>query len=82
MVIDKFFYVIVSFFLSYLFDYFICVFYCKVELVKNFSEMEYVVFWECLKFCGLEKDIEFYNVVDLLVFIGLGFFFVFMVFLF
>jgi D-glycero-alpha-D-manno-heptose-7-phosphate kinase len=70
--IDKFSYVTASPFLSHLFDYSIRVSYRKVELVKNSSEMEHVVFRECLKFCGLEKDIELHNVADLPAFTGLG----------
>lgn len=70
--IDKFSYVTASPFLSHLFDYSIRVSYRKVELVKNPSEMEHVVFRECLKFCGLEKDIELHNVADLPAFTGLG----------
>ncbi|MBE9175349.1 GHMP kinase [Synechocystis salina LEGE 06155] len=70
--IDKFSYVTASPFLSHLFDYSIRVSYRKVELVKNPSEMEHVVFRECLKFCGLAKDIELHNVADLPAFTGLG----------
>ncbi|MEB3228198.1 MAG: GHMP kinase [Synechocystis sp.] len=70
--IDKFSYVTASPFLSHLFDYSIRVSYRKVELVKTPDEMEHRVFRECLKFCGLEKDIELHNVADLPAFTGLG----------
>jgi D-glycero-alpha-D-manno-heptose-7-phosphate kinase len=70
--IDKFSYVTASPFLSHLFDYSIRVSYRKVELVKTPAEMEHRVFRECLKFCGLEKDIELHNVADLPAFTGLG----------
>ncbi|MFN9174601.1 MAG: GHMP kinase [Synechocystis sp.] len=70
--IDKFSYVTASPFLSHLFDYSIRVSYRKVELVKTPDEMEHRVFKECLKFCGLEKDIELHNVADLPAFTGLG----------
>ena len=70
--IDKFSYVTASPFLSHLFDYSVRVSYRKVELVKTISEMEHRVFKECLKFCGLEKDIELHNVADLPAFTGLG----------
>jgi len=70
--IDKFSYVTASPFLSHLFDYSIRVSYRKVELVKTPEEMEHRVFKECLKFCGLEKDIELHNVADLPAFTGLG----------
>ena len=70
--IDKFSYVTVSQFLSRLFDYSIRVSYRKVELVKNVNDIEHNVYRECLKFCGLEKDIEIHNVADLPAFTGLG----------
>ncbi|MBD2436140.1 GHMP kinase [Nostoc sp. FACHB-110] len=70
--IDKFSYVTASPFLSRLFDYSIRVSYRKVELVKNVDEIEHRVYRECLKFCGLEKDIELHNVADLPAFTGLG----------
>lgn len=70
--IDKFSYVTASPFLSHLFDYSIRVSYRKVELVKTPDQMEHRVFRECLKFCGLEKDIELHNVADLPAFTGLG----------
>jgi D-glycero-alpha-D-manno-heptose-7-phosphate kinase len=70
--IDKFSYVTASPFLSRLFDYSIRLSYRKVELVKNVDEIEHRVYRECLKFCGLEKDIELHNVADLPAFTGLG----------
>jgi len=70
--IDKFSYVTVSPFFSRLFDYSIRVSYRKVELVKELENMEHSVYRECLKLCGLEKDIELHNVADLPAFTGLG----------
>jgi D-glycero-alpha-D-manno-heptose-7-phosphate kinase len=70
--IDKFSYVTVSPFLSHLFDYSIRVSYRQVELVKNVNEIQHNVYRECLKFCGLDKDIELHNVADLPAFTGLG----------
>ena len=70
--IDKFSYVTASPFPSHLFDYSMRVSYRKVELVKNIEEIEHNVYRECLKFCGLEKDIELHNVADLPAFTGLG----------
>jgi D-glycero-alpha-D-manno-heptose-7-phosphate kinase len=70
--IDKFSYVTASQFLSQLFDYSIRVSYRKVELVKETNEIEHIVYRECLKFCGLEKDVELHNVADLPAFTGLG----------
>lgn len=70
--IDKFSYVTVSPFLSNLFDYSIRVSYRQVELVKNVNEIQHNVYRECLKFCGLDKDIEIHNMADLPAFTGLG----------
>ena len=70
--IDKFSYVTASPFPSHLFDYSMRVSYRKVELVKKLGEIEHNVYRECLKFCGLEKDIELHNVADLPAFTGLG----------
>ncbi|MEM8780613.1 MAG: GHMP kinase [Cyanobacteria bacterium P01_G01_bin.49] len=70
--IDKFSYVTASPFPSHLFDYSMRVSYRKVELVKTVEEIEHKVYRECLKFCGLDKDIELHNVADLPAFTGLG----------
>jgi D-glycero-alpha-D-manno-heptose-7-phosphate kinase len=70
--IDKYSYVTVSPFLSQLFDYSARVSYRKVELVKKIEDIEHNVYRECLKLCGLEKDIEVHNVADLPAFTGLG----------
>ncbi len=70
--INKFSYVTASPFPSHLFDYLIRVSYRKVELVKTIDEIEHKVYRECLKFCGLDKDIELHNVADLPAFTGLG----------
>lgn len=70
--IDKFSYLTASPFPSHLFDYSIRVSYRKVELAKDVDGIEHQVFRECLKFCGLEKDIELHNVADLPAFTGLG----------
>lgn len=70
--IDKFSYVTISQFFSRLFDYSIRLSYRKVELVKTVSEIEHNVYRECLKFCGLERDIELHHVADLPAFTGLG----------
>jgi D-glycero-alpha-D-manno-heptose-7-phosphate kinase len=70
--IDKFSYLTASPFLSHLFDYSIRVSYRRVELARTVDEIEHRVFRECLKLCGLEKDIELHNVADLPAFTGLG----------
>ncbi|MGK7931520.1 MAG: GHMP kinase [Microcystaceae cyanobacterium] len=70
--IDKYSYLTASPFPSHLFDYSIRISYRKVELVKTVADLEHRVYRECLKFCGLEKDIELHNVADLPAFTGLG----------
>ena len=70
--IDKYSYVTVSPFFSRLFDYSVRVSYRKVELVRELEDLEHSVYRECLKLCGLEKDVELHNVADLPAFTGLG----------
>ena len=70
--IDKYVYNTVSEFPSHLFDYNIRLSYRDVELVKNRDEIKHVVFRECLKYMGLDKDIELHTVADLPSFTGLG----------
>ena len=70
--IDKFSYVTASPFLSRLFDYSIRVQYRQVESAKNVGDIQHNVYRECLKFCGLEKDVELHTVADLPAFTGLG----------
>ncbi|MDB6036934.1 MAG: kinase [Verrucomicrobiales bacterium] len=70
--IDKYSYVTASPFMSHLFDYSIRVSYRKVELAKCAEEIEHKVYRECLKLCGLEKDIELHAMADLPAFTGLG----------
>lgn len=70
--IDKFCYVTASPFLSHLFDYSIRLSYRKVELACNPREIEHGVFRECLKLCGLSKDVELHTMADLPAFTGLG----------
>lgn len=70
--INKFSYVTASPFFSRLFDYSIRISYRKVEIVKEIHGIEHNVFRECLKLCGLERDIELHNCADLPAFTGLG----------
>jgi D-glycero-alpha-D-manno-heptose-7-phosphate kinase len=70
--IDKYSFVTASPFLSRLFDYSIRVSYRKVELVKCANDVEHNVYRECLKYCGLDKDVELHTVSDLPSFTGLG----------
>lgn len=70
--IDKYSYVTASPFMSHLFDYSIRVSYRKVELAKCAGDIEHKVYRECLKLCGLDKDIELHAMADLPAFTGLG----------
>ncbi|MDE2291891.1 MAG: GHMP kinase [Elusimicrobia bacterium] len=70
--IDRFCYVTASPFQSRLFDYSIRVSYRKGELVKRVSDIKHAVYRECLRQCGIERDIELHNVADLPAFTGLG----------
>ena len=70
--IDKYSYVTASPFPSRLFDYAIRVSYRQVELVKRVDAIRHKVYRECLKLCGLEKDIELHHVADLPAFTGMG----------
>jgi D-glycero-alpha-D-manno-heptose-7-phosphate kinase len=70
--IDKYSYVTASPFLSNLFDYVVRLSYRKGELVKDVADIEHNVFRECLRYCGLERDIELHTVADLPAFTGLG----------
>jgi D-glycero-alpha-D-manno-heptose-7-phosphate kinase len=70
--IDKYSYVTASPFQSHLFDYDLRVSYRKVEVVKSVDAIEHNVYRECLRLCGLERDLELHNVADLPAFTGLG----------
>ena len=70
--IDKFSYVTANPFQSHLFDYAIRVSYSSGELARKVDDIRHPVFRECLRFCGLEKDIELHAVADLPAFTGLG----------
>lgn len=70
--IDKCCYITASPFHSRLFDYSIRVSYRKVELARSVDAIEHRVYRECLKLCGLERDIELHAMADLPAFTGLG----------
>jgi D-glycero-alpha-D-manno-heptose-7-phosphate kinase len=70
--IDKFSYVTASPFLSHLFDYSIRVSYRQAECVSAVDDIQHNVYRECLKLCGVKKDVELHNVADLPAFTGLG----------
>jgi D-glycero-alpha-D-manno-heptose-7-phosphate kinase len=70
--IDKFTYISVTPFYSKLFDYSIRIAYRKVECVKNLDEIEHAPFRECLRWCGITKDIEVNYTSEVPSFSGLG----------
>ncbi|MGA2865442.1 MAG: GHMP kinase [Verrucomicrobiota bacterium] len=70
--VDKYCYITASPFLSHLFDYSVRVSYRKVELARQLADLEHNVYRECLKLCGLDKDIELHALADLPAFTGLG----------
>jgi D-glycero-alpha-D-manno-heptose-7-phosphate kinase len=70
--IDKYSYVTASAFQSHLFDYAVRVSYSRGELVRKIEEIQHPVFRECLRFCGLDRDVELHAVADLPAFTGLG----------
>jgi D-glycero-alpha-D-manno-heptose-7-phosphate kinase len=70
--VDKFTFVTASPFYSSLFDYSVRLSYRKVELVKRLDEVEHNVYRECLRLCGIERDIELHAMADLPAFTGLG----------
>jgi D-glycero-alpha-D-manno-heptose-7-phosphate kinase len=70
--LDKFTFVTASPFFSSLFDYSVRLSYRKVELVRRIDEVEHNVYRECLRLCGIERDIELHAMADLPAFTGLG----------
>jgi D-glycero-alpha-D-manno-heptose-7-phosphate kinase len=70
--IDKYSYVTAGHFYSHLFGYDIRLSYSKGEVVKSLDDVQHAVFRECLRHCGLNKDIELHTVADLPSFAGLG----------
>jgi D-glycero-alpha-D-manno-heptose-7-phosphate kinase len=70
--IDKFSYITAHPHMSAMFDYALRVQYRKVESTRTLDEIEHSVFRECLRFCGIERDIEVHAVANLPAFTGLG----------
>jgi len=70
--IDKFCYIFVTPFYSRLFDYSIRLAYRQVECVKSLEEIKHAPFRECLRWCGITKDIEIDYTAELPSFSGLG----------
>jgi D-glycero-alpha-D-manno-heptose-7-phosphate kinase len=70
--IDHSAYLSVMRFYSRLFDYSLRVAYRKVECVKHLDDLEHAPFRECLRHCGIEKDVEINYTGELPSFSGLG----------
>jgi len=62
----------VSKFYSELFDYNIRISYRKVETVNAVDKIKHAPFRECLRWCGLERDVEINHMAELPAFTGLG----------
>lgn len=70
--IDKFLYVSVSRFYSRLFDYSVRISYRQVECVKSVDDIQHAPFRECLRACGIQRDVEVNLAAELPAFTGLG----------
>ena len=70
--INRYAYISVSNFVSELFDYCIRISYRQVETVTSLDEIQHVPFRECLRSCGIERDIEVDYTAELPSFSGLG----------
>lgn len=70
--IDQFIFHSVTPFQSHLFDYSIRLAYRKVECVSCVGDIEHAPFRECLKYLGIEKDIEIDLTSNLPSFSGMG----------
>ena len=62
----------VSRFYSELFDYSIRISYRQVECVKLLDEIQHAPFRECLRWCGVTRDVEIDYTAELPAFTGLG----------
>ena len=70
--IDKSAFFSVSRFYSELFDYSIRIAYRQTECVKTLDEIQHAPFRECLRWCGITRDIEIDYTAELPAFTGLG----------
>ncbi len=70
--IDKFAFVTANRFLSHMYDYAIRLSYSSVELAKRVDDIEHHIFRECLRRCGIRKDIALHSIFDTHAFSGLG----------
>lgn len=70
--IDKAAFFSVSHFFSEMFDYSLRIAYRNVECVNSIDEIKHAPFRECLRWCGIEKDIEINHSSELPAGTGLG----------
>lgn len=70
--VGKFAFFSASRFHSELFDYNIRISYRKSECVSAVDEIEHAPFRECLRWCGVDRDIEVHYTAELPAFTGLG----------
>lgn len=70
--VDKSAYFAMSHFYSRMFDYSIRLAYRKVECVYKLDEIEHVPFRECLRWAGVESDVEINHAAELPSMTGLG----------
>jgi D-glycero-alpha-D-manno-heptose-7-phosphate kinase len=70
--VDKSAYFSISHFYSKMFDYSIRIAYRKVECVSSIEELEHAPFRECLRWAGVQEDIEISHASELPAFTGLG----------
>ena len=70
--VDKCAYFAISRFYSKLFDYSIRIAYRKVECVSDLNSIEHAPFRECMRWAGLEKDVEINHSAELPAGTGLG----------
>jgi len=70
--VDKSAFFCLSRFYSAMFDYSMRIAYRKVECVSSIDELEHVPFRECLRWAGVERDIEINHSAELPAFTGLG----------
>jgi D-glycero-alpha-D-manno-heptose-7-phosphate kinase len=70
--INKFAYLSATQFFSRLFDYSIRLAYRQVQCVSSIEEIQHAPFRECLRYCGIDQDIEVDYSAELPSFSGLG----------
>ena len=70
--INKSAFLCVSKFYSELFDYSIRISYRQVECVRSIEEIDHKPFKECLRWCGIDQDVELDYMAELPAYTGLG----------